>query len=428
MSLLESYQICKTSLANKLTAKGVTANGNEGLTSLINKVDDISTSQSLDSQHLLYADKSIIQNEETVNLYSLLYDNKVSINDEDIVIFDEEKVTYCSDSDFNDVVRDGFCIELSEERDEFYVETFRGDLISWNCYIWNENNSDWELYTKQVFQQPLSSNGKCYYNFFFSEGILNIYYSTDNITPTSVEDFDSSFSWDEFDVFDNSTKYRIWFPYFNNGVKIKYIDNNGVDIIEYPFYEGHTDLGGMFIQEYEGMGAGQKNFRSVSRNSQSETYGLLDVQWYDIGTTGTPNSKWGKSGDMTLVSDATGLIITNDTSVYYSLYPRKYEPPKKLDMSWNDFVCEFTYHESSNPSKIILRLSDSEGMDSILLSEMNLTDGDVVKIEHTNNITRFYKNNVQQGSDRTGCSGDVLIRFAIKSASLRFSHFMIYPI
>ena len=98
-------------------------------------------------------------------------------------------------------------------------------------------------------------------------------------------------------------------------------------------------------------------------------------------------------------------------------------------VDWNDFICEFTYHEATSSSGLTLQTRDANGqVNERSLSGMSLTDGDIVKIVYTNNTLKYYKNDVQQGSNYTHCTGHVMIRFGITNNSIRFTNFKVYPI
>ena len=77
-SLAETYLSCKTAFANKLVSKGVSASSDDGLTTLIGKIDDIG--DSFDTGILLSADKSVeqkgtTQSPNTINLSALVLEN-----------------------------------------------------------------------------------------------------------------------------------------------------------------------------------------------------------------------------------------------------------------------------------------------------------------------------------------------------------------
>ncbi len=154
--------------------------------------------------------------------------------------------------------------------------------------------------------------------------------------------------------------------------------------------------------------------------------------FYDVGTSGTLNSEWWKSSQLSLSSDNTGITASNSSSTTYYLAPNKPNTSKSSlsDLvEWDDFICKFTYHEATSSSGLMLETRDSNGnLNQRSLSLMNLTDGDIVKIVYTDNTLKYYKNDVQQGSNYTTCSGDVMIRFAITNNSIRFSNFKVYPI
>ena len=70
MSLISTYQGRKSLFAEKLEDKGVEASSSDGLTTLINKIDDIE--EGFTEGLLLYAENNIVQKEDTVDLYALL--------------------------------------------------------------------------------------------------------------------------------------------------------------------------------------------------------------------------------------------------------------------------------------------------------------------------------------------------------------------
>ena len=204
------------------------------------------------------------------------------------------------------------------------------------------------------------------------------------------------------------------------------------------FYKGDTKIGTSSVIDncaaftYTGDGSGVLNFSVKDGRFQSERFVITDAMFYDIGTSGTPNSEWWKTSQLSLSSDNTGITASNSTSTTYYLAPNKPNTSKSSlsDLvEWDDFICEFTYHEATSSSGLMLETRDSNGnLNQRSLSLMSLTDGDIVKIVYTDNTLKYYKNDVQNGSDYTNCSGDVMIRFAITNNSLRFSNFKVYPI
>lgn len=163
-----------------------------------------------------------------------------------------------------------------------------------------------------------------------------------------------------------------------------------------------------------------------------ETYEVLDTWFYDDGVTGNLNTGWWKNNNVQLSKDSNGITVTNSTSSTLLLSPNKEgtSTGSIADLTdWDNFICEFTYHEASSSSGLVLQTRDANAhVNERSLSSMSLTDGDIVKIVYTNNVLKYYKNDVQQGSDYTNCSGDVMIRFSISNNSLRFSNFKVYSV
>ena len=89
MSLISTYQSCKTLLANKLSEKGITASANSGLTTLINKIGEI---QHFTDGILLYGDKDIIQQEENLELSAIVLENGKPVNNETVYFYIKEEL------------------------------------------------------------------------------------------------------------------------------------------------------------------------------------------------------------------------------------------------------------------------------------------------------------------------------------------------
>lgn len=198
----------------------------------------------------------------------------------------------------------------------------------------------------------------------------------------------------------------------------------------------HDANGDAIEHSYTGVGAGEIDILASLDNPVdegsivSETYSVLDAQFYDSGTTGTPNTEWWKSSSLTLTSDDTGLTATNDSSTTYYLSPNKVGTSKSQIsdlVEWDEFACEFTYHEHSGG--IFLETRDSNNqLNQRGFGVINASEGDVIKLVYTDNTLKYYKNDVQNGSNYTNCTGDVMIRFSITNGSIRFSNFKVYPI
>ena len=184
---------------------------------------------------------------------------------------------------------------------------------------------------------------------------------------------------------------------------------------------------------YTGKGVGKIDIQAELHDDSSvvsQPYTVIDAMFYDSGFTGTPNSDWWKSSNnITLTSGDDGLTATGSDYIAPNKNGSSHSSMSDL-VDWNDFVCEFTVHSISNTSNTCnLELRDANGnINRVYLSQWSLTDGDVVRVEYSGNVAKFYKNGVQQGSNQTSCSGVVMVRFNLTSNTLKFSNYKLYPI
>ena len=86
MSLINTYQSRKTLLAQKLGNKGVEASATDGLTTLINKVDDIEVG--FTEGLFLYGENNIVQDGDDLKLYALLIQNGKPMANKDVRLVD----------------------------------------------------------------------------------------------------------------------------------------------------------------------------------------------------------------------------------------------------------------------------------------------------------------------------------------------------
>ena len=99
MTFEENYQSRKTLLANQLTDKGINASDTEGMTTLINKVNDIQpeTNNTL----VLYTDKNVAENGEDIQLYALLLNNGTPVSGKTIMFFLNQTIDTNTESDIS---------------------------------------------------------------------------------------------------------------------------------------------------------------------------------------------------------------------------------------------------------------------------------------------------------------------------------------
>ena len=86
MTFLETYQGRKTAFANKLVSKGVSASGSDGLTTLINKIDEI---EHQTKGIVLTGNKHILQSGERFYAYAfVMKDDGSIVSDNTYVVFE----------------------------------------------------------------------------------------------------------------------------------------------------------------------------------------------------------------------------------------------------------------------------------------------------------------------------------------------------
>ena len=216
---------------------------------------------------------------------------------------------------------------------------------------------------------------------------------------------------------------------YKNGVLAK---NTVLDVYKNGAMVGTVNTGstGVASYNYTGLGVGETEFYFKYGSFVSEIFVVTDSQFYDSGTTGTPNTEWWKNNNsLQLTSDNNGLTASNSTSSTYYLAPNEIGTPKSSMsdlVDWNDFICEFTYR--SHTGTINLELRDSGGnVGRITFNNLTLSDGDVFKIQYTNNTITATLNNTPLTVSGT-VSGDVMIRLAVLNANIVFKDFKVYPI
>lgn len=219
-------------------------------------------------------------------------------------------------------------------------------------------------------------------------------------------------------TYDSTKPLEIWIPIEATNISNKF------------GYSDTTDSSGIATCEYTCTGAGLKTITAESGTFVSEIFVVTDSQFYDSGTTGTPNTEWWKNNNsLQLTSDNNGLNASNSTSSTYYLAPNEIGTPKSSMsdlVDWNNFICEFTYR--SHTGTINLELRDSGGnVGRIAFNNLTLSDGDVFKIQYTNNTITATLNNTPLTVSGT-VSGDVMIRLAVLNANIVFKDFKVYPI
>ena len=252
MSLISTYQSRKSLFAEKLITKGVEASATDGLTTLINKIDDI-PSEGFTDGLLLYADKKIAQSEDTVNLYALLLEDNVAVSGEKVKIY----------SDI--YLRSETCSSTDSLYDDYYASSSKSGLAQYDFIGENSVGSPYIRYnstTINIFYggQQWSSDFRYTGEFHIKEGVLT-YKDSEGVSHT---------------------------------VDVSMVDTTKVPTnpitVHYKWVEVTTDSDGVASYEYDCTGSGLREFYATSGTFVSEPYSIIDGTFFDMGTS--ENTKW----------------------------------------------------------------------------------------------------------------------------------------
>ena len=257
MSLISTYQSRKSLFAEKLITKGVEASATDGLTTLINKIDDI---QSFTEGLLLYADKKIAQSEDTVNLYALLLEDNVAVSGEKVKIY----------SDI--YLRSETCSSTDSLYDDYYVSS--------------------------------SKSGGVQYDFIGSNNDTYIRYNSTTINIFYGDHWSSDFGYTgEFHIKDGVLTYKDS-QGVSHTVDVSMVDTTKVPsnpiTVHYKWVEVTTGSDGVASYEYACTGSGLREFYATYSSIVSETYSILDCYRYDEGllAEGHHNDIWAGNTNM----------------------------------------------------------------------------------------------------------------------------------
>ena len=154
---------------------------------------------------------------------------------------------------------------------------------------------------------------------------------------------------------------------------------------------------------------------------QSEPYATIDAVFYDkaVGSSSTL-SRWGNYTSFEIVGDDEGTLVTNNNTANQYIYP-------KQSSAWveNNSLIEFTY--LNHTGTVLFRCNNGTNADQYL-SNLNLTNGDVVGIKILDDKIEYYKNGVKLSLDKNFTTGNSYVAFIINNGSVKFRDFKIYPI
>lgn len=266
MTFIGTYQGRKSLFAEKLVNKGVSASGTDGLTTLINKIDDI---QHFDSGLTLYADKSIAQSSDTVNLYALLLNNGKPVSGETVLF-----------KGIGGVRTDTY------NSDPYTVYT-----------VFGEGKIDCAAGTWRVVQ-----------------GTTHIEYTTSNVFSLENTDSELIFKLNGTEIeisglssIDLTEPFEIWVD--------STVTSNSFSLVE----SATTGTNGVATFQYTCSGAGLKTITAESGTLVSQPYPVLDCTYIDADAITTGKSYNVDIGSTGFALEFDVLLSANNSQGYFGI-------------------------------------------------------------------------------------------------------------
>ena len=192
----------------------------------------------------------------------------------------------------------------------------------------------------------------------------------------------------------------------------------------------NTNSSGQVNYTYTGNGSGVHEFIAKNGRFQSEPYEVMDTILYDKGEESSHNDNcWVGLSNYSVSWETGGRTVTKSTSGNGYLYVSTSGTSPYKDFT-QDFAIEFTYLGHSGTC--ILGISNGNAVNKYFgtsSSNLNLTSGDVLKVEVTTSNIKYYKNGEEMTGLRTNYSeGASFVTFILNNGSISFKDFKIYPI
>lgn len=401
MSLSENLHNLGALMKTNLETKGVTGlTGNEGLTTLANKILDIS-SGSCDSLTLM-GFPQIIQKDETSHIGAKLIVSGSPVVNETIYFNIKPPEKYYAD--YNSF-------------SQLFTENSLGD-------------SGYKSKGK-IIQFTASGDTKIS---FISEAASNPYLTeTLGKGEYIITFYDSPFQL--FEVINGEAVYikgisapsgDVWFDFEKNS------SNDNVTNIRIreriTITSAKTDENGIATIPYVGTGKGamtvEANYYKNGGIFLQETYELKDGIFVDIGITGSKNNNWYTS-NMSVSTDSIGITLSN--TAYGAIYAD--DPSHTAYHDWNSpFIveCDIISFENAN-----LMLNDGVTSAAQSFSTLGITANNHLKVVNTGSKVKWFID----GEEKTSLESDISsspcqIAFRVGGAggNIKYKNFVIYPI
>ena len=271
MSLISTYQSRKSLFAEKLEDKGVEASATDGLTTLINKIEDIEGG--FTEGLLLYAENNIVQKEDTVDLYALLLQDGKPVPNKTVDFIG-----------LYTVIAGKVCHVPSHYRFEKF-----GQL---NATVYLDADHHFKIGSGALFyKDDVEQSSAKVYSVEVNQNTLTVVYMGGTTSTFDVSNYDMS-------VIESTVN---------------------IDIICYA--SGTTGSDGVASYTYTGVGEGLKEVYAKYGTLVSETYSVYDCIYYDSCATDTHSSYAPQGGTVTFSTDKLVLTRTANGECYVQLSP-----------------------------------------------------------------------------------------------------------
>lgn len=391
MSLISTYQSRKSLFAEKLITKGVEASATDGLTTLINKIDDI---QSFTEGLLLYADKKIAQSEDTVNLYALLLEDNVAVSGETVRFYSDIPFTTTSITEGSIALGDDYWVSTSS---------------TGNCWIGIGGSKGYIQFTSTTIQIYISSWSQTYYytgKFHIKDEVLTY---TDMNGETQTIDLTGV---------GTSYSYGATNPF----------------TVEYFWKDAVTNSEGIATIDYDCTGSGLREFYATYGSIVSVPCSVWDCIFKDCGD----NDKWWftdtTNGSRTVTDNIIDLKYTGSSYVLAYIYNGT------LPSSWADklttatifhsaFAVEFDIVSISDNTNIGFRVENSSTYAQVTGNYIGWEANKHIKMEFTGSKIYYYVDGVKQSRETDYVFTDSRFSFRLnENTEFKIKEFKAYPI
>ena len=395
-SLAETYLSCKTAFANKLVSKGVSASSDDGLTTLIGKIDDIG--DSFDTGILLSADKSVeqegtTQSPNTINLSALVLENGNFKPGATVLLYESilDK-TYTAGETLNLSIGSDWEIDLGTGANIWLCAN--GATIAGGDYILSLAGNYLTGYGGGgyvISPRELPGNGKLR----LKNGVL--YFGNSSLDLSSY-----NFTLTNLNKVTEAGSVKVFTPTSLT-----------------------TNSNGIATKSYTCTGVGKKEFYATCGTLQSEPYEVLDALFYDTCVTGTTKtSTWfiyNNSVSTPVVSDDGMFVERTSTGNGYLVCNSQNMNTKPFAL---DFAVEFDVVSISGDVRFTTVDGDWQGVGS-----NSMTANSHIKVEYYSNKQIITINDGTPTEYTKTNSGNQGVRFQfVGVGSIKIKDFKVYSI